>query len=237
MGLIRFAIDNPVKVTVGVILLVLSGLLSLTRMRVQLTPDVDRPIITVTTRWIGASPQEIEREIVERQEEKLKNVSGLRKIRSECTRNEAKIELEFPVGIDKDTAFRDVSDKLRQVSGYPEEVDEPTVSATSDEMALTIAWMILYSKEGMDVSRLKTYIEDHVKPILERAEGISEVPVYGGPTVETVVMVNQIASASDRSSKNINAIVLSAIRKSSIKNNSTMWRLRPTLVWNRNLRR
>ena len=92
MGLIRFAIDNPVKVTVGVILLVLSGLLSLTRMRVQLTPDVDRPIITVTTYWIGASPQEIEREIVERQEEKLKNVSGLEKIRSECTRNQAKIE-------------------------------------------------------------------------------------------------------------------------------------------------
>ncbi|MCH7885046.1 MAG: efflux RND transporter permease subunit [Planctomycetes bacterium] len=190
MGLIRFAIDNPVKVTVGVILLVLSGLLSLTRMRVQLTPDVDRPIITVTTRWIGASPQEIEREIVERQEEKLKNVSGLQKIRSECTRNQAKIELEFPVGIDKDTAFRDVSDKLRQVSGYPEEVDEPTISASSDSMELTIAWMILYSKEGMDVSRLKTFIEDHVKPILERAEGISEVPVYGGRDREVQVVLD-----------------------------------------------
>ncbi|MCH7840172.1 MAG: efflux RND transporter permease subunit [Planctomycetes bacterium] len=198
MGLIRFAIENPVKVTVGVILLVLSGLLSLTRMRVQLTPDVDRPIITVTTRWIGASPQEIEREIVERQEEKLKNVSGLQKIRSECTRNQAKIELEFPVGIDKDTAFRDVSDKLRQVSGYPEEVDEPTISASSDSMELTIAWMILYSKEGMDVSRLKTFIEDHVKPILERAEGISEVPVYGGRDREVQVVLDAHRLAARR---------------------------------------
>ncbi len=190
MGLIRFAIENPVKVAVGVILLVLAGLLSLTRMRVQLTPDVDRPIITVSTRWTGASPQEIEREIVERQEEKLKNVSGLLKISSECNRNEAKIELEFPVSIDKDTAFRDVSDKLRQVTGYPEEVDEPTVSAAAGGMAETIAWMILYSKEGVDVSHLKTYIEDNVKPILERADGISEVPVYGGREREVQVVID-----------------------------------------------
>ena len=72
MGIIRFAIDNPVKITVGVILLVLFGLLSILRLRIQLTPDVDRPVITVTTRWTGASPQEIESEIVDRQEEKLK---------------------------------------------------------------------------------------------------------------------------------------------------------------------
>ena len=162
MGLIRFAIENPVKVTVGVILLVLFGLLSIFHMRVQLIPDVDRPVIVVKTNWIGASPQEIEREIVQRQEEKLKNVSNLKKMTSTCRTNRSEIVLEFPVSVDKDTAFRDVSDKLRQVSGYPEEVDEPTVSATSDEMELTIAWMVLYSREGMDVSELKTYIENHV---------------------------------------------------------------------------
>ena len=93
MGISRFAIDNPVKITVGVILLVLFGLLSLLSVRVQLTPDVDRPVITVKTRWTGASPQEIESEIVDRQEEKLKNVSGLAKMTSTSRENQGEILL------------------------------------------------------------------------------------------------------------------------------------------------
>ena len=71
MSVIQFAIQNPVKVAVSVILLVLFGLLSIFQMHAQLTPDVDRPVITVTTQWTGASPQEIESEIIDRQEDKL----------------------------------------------------------------------------------------------------------------------------------------------------------------------
>ena len=134
MGLIRFAIENPVKITVGVILLVLFGLLSIFHMRVQLIPDVDRPVIVVRTTWSGASPQEIEREIVQRQEEKLKNFSNLKKMTSTCRANSAEILLEFSVGVNKDTAFRDVSDKLRQVSNYPVEVEKPTLSPTDARM-------------------------------------------------------------------------------------------------------
>ncbi len=190
MGVIRFAIENPVKVAVGVFLLVMFGLLSIFQVRVQLTPDVDRPIITVSTFWDGASPQEMESEIVDRQEEKLKNVSGLKKMTSTSSQNRAEVRLEFPVGIDKDIAFRDVSDKLRQVTGYPEEVEEPVVTATDSGMEQTIAWMILYAKGGEDVSHLKTFIEDNVKPILERAEGVSEVPVYGGREREIQIEID-----------------------------------------------
>ncbi|UCE60164.1 MAG: efflux RND transporter permease subunit [Phycisphaerales bacterium] len=190
MGLIRFAIENPVKVTVGVILLVLFGGLSLLRVPIQLTPDVDKPVITVSTFWSGASPQEIESEIVDRQEEKLKNVTNLEKMTSSSSESAALVKLEFPVGVDKDIAYRDVSDKLRQVTGYPEEVDEPIISATDDDMANTIAWMILYSEEGKDIAHLKTFVEDQIKPQLERAEGISSVPVYGGLDREIQIEVD-----------------------------------------------
>ncbi len=190
MGVIRFAIENPVKVAVGVILLVLFGLLSLAEVRIQLKPDVDRPVITVKTRWPGASPQEVENEIIDRQEEQLKNVSNLRKMTSTASANEGIVKLEFPVSVDKDTAYRDVSDKLRQVTGYPEEVDEPVMSATDDDMERTIAWMILYAEAGEDVAYLKTFIEDNVKPILERAEGIAEIAVYGGREREIQVEID-----------------------------------------------
>lgn len=190
MDIIRFVIDNPVKVAVGVILVMLFGSISIFDIPKQLIPDVDRPVITVTTNWTGASPQEIESEIVDRQEDKLKSVDNLRKMTSVSTEGQGVVKLEFPVGTDKNVAMRDVSDKLRQVEDYPEEVDEPTVMATDDDMANIIAWMILRDESGKDIAYLKTFVEDKVKPILERAEGVSEVNVYGGLDREVQVMVD-----------------------------------------------
>ena len=82
MDLVRFAIRNPVKVTVGVILLLLFGAISLATVPVQLTPDVDRPTVTVRTEWPGRSPQEIEQSILLTQEDKLKSIQGLWKMTS-----------------------------------------------------------------------------------------------------------------------------------------------------------
>ena len=76
MHFIRFAIENPVKVAVGVILLALFGTLGIFSVPIQLVPDVDAPVIKVTTRWTGSSPQEMESEIVDRQEEKLFGISA-----------------------------------------------------------------------------------------------------------------------------------------------------------------
>ncbi len=190
MGIIRFAIENPVKVTVAVILMVLFGILSIFWIPIQLTPDVDRPLITVNTFWEGASPQEIEREIVDRQEEKLKGVRNLKKMTSTSLEAIAEVTLEFYVGTDKAVALQDVSEKLRQVTGYPEDVDEPTIEATGAEMSSTIAWIVFHGREGEDVSNLKDFVEDDIKPILERAEGIAAVDVYGGREREVKVIVD-----------------------------------------------
>ncbi len=83
MKLVDTAIKKPVTVTVGVILLVLFGFISLFRIPIQLTPNVDLPEISIQTRWSGASPLEVEREIVDVQEEQLKNLDGLQEISSQ----------------------------------------------------------------------------------------------------------------------------------------------------------
>ncbi len=191
MGLIRFAIENPVKIAVSVILLLLFGILSVFSIPIQLTPDVDHPVIKVTTVWPSASPLEIESEIIDRQEDKLKSVSNLKKMTSQSSEGSGTIRLEFPVGVDRDIAYRDVSDKLRQVSGYPEEVEEPVMAATDNDMANVIAWLMLRTKgDDAKVARLKTFIEDRVKPILERADGIAAVDVYGGLEREIQIEVD-----------------------------------------------
>ena len=110
MDIIRFAISNPVKVTVGVILTVLFGVLSLTTIPIQLTPNVDEPVITIETNWTGRSPEEIEREIIEEQEEYLKSLGGLKKMTAEASTGTASITLEFFIGTDIKAARIRVSD-------------------------------------------------------------------------------------------------------------------------------
>src|SRR6056297_522753 len=98
MGLINVMIGNPIKVAVGVLLVALFGLVALDAMPMQLTPEVQTPTITVETRWPGASPQEVEQEIVIEQEEQLKSVEGITKMSSESADSLGKIILEFRVG-------------------------------------------------------------------------------------------------------------------------------------------
>ncbi len=196
MGLIKFAIENPVKIAVGAILVCLFGIVCILDIPRQLTPDVDQPIVTVETRWSGASPTEVASEIVDRQEERLKSVTGLRKMTSSSSEGSGKVTLEFDVGADKDRALRDVSEKLRQVSGYPEEVNEPTIRASDDDMSRTIAWLMLRGSGDIDVSLLKTFVEEKVKPILERADGIASVDVFGGRDREIQIRVDALKLAA-----------------------------------------
>jgi len=195
MNLIRAAIGRPVTVLVGVILLVLFGLLAAVALPIQLTPDVDKPLVTVTTRWEGASPMEVEREIIDEQEEQLKSVQGVVEMNSTAVEGSGSVELEFAVGIDVNRALLDVADRLRQVPEYPETVEEPVVAAGETQGAGAIAWFILRRLPGAElppegIPRLRTLMEEVVKPRMERAKGVATVAVVGGVEKEVHVQVD-----------------------------------------------
>ena len=142
MQLVDAFVHNPVKVTVGVLLVALFGVVALLWMPMQLTPEVETPTITIETRWPGASPQEVEQEIIIEQEEQLKGVEGARKLTSESSDSVGKITIEFAMGTDIDQAILKVNSRLQQVREYPEEADQPVLT-TSDAAARAIAWFIL----------------------------------------------------------------------------------------------
>src|SRR5690606_25630339 len=123
MSFIRASIDQPITVAVGVILVIMAGLISLQRIPIQLTPNVDDTVISVTTRGEGASPDEIEKEIIDKQEERLQGLTNLRAMTSTSTQGEGQITLEFVGGTKKSEALQEISDKLRQVPSYPLNVD------------------------------------------------------------------------------------------------------------------
>ncbi|MEW4451397.1 efflux RND transporter permease subunit [Bremerella sp. JC817] len=147
--MIEFFLNNPVKVSVGVLLVALFGTVALFRMPMALTPEVETPTITVETKWPGASPQEIEQEIVIEQEEQLKSVEGIRKMTSESSDSSAKITLEFLVGTNMDEALLKVNSRLAQVPDYPEDADQPIIS-TANSSDRPIAWFVLSARRPSD---------------------------------------------------------------------------------------
>ena len=191
MKLVDTAIKKPVTVSVGAILLVLFGLISLYRIPIQLTPNVDLPEISIETVWVGASPNEVEREIVDVQEEELKNLEGLQEMSSESTDSYAYINLMFEIGTDPDNALLRVSNKLDRVKKYPAGAEKPLIKS-GGRREQAIAWMIVRGSNGYKgtLNEEFDFLNDHVKPHLERISGIASVNIYGGKERELQVITD-----------------------------------------------
>lgn len=152
-------IRNPIKVAVGVLLVALFGIIALMRMPMQLTPEVQIPTITVQTRWPGASPKEVEQEIIREQEEFLQSVEGLTKMTSESQDSVGTIILEFNVGTNMEEALLKVNSRLQQVSDYPIDARLPVISASSASDR-PIAWFILSPRMPSE-EQLRQFQVDH----------------------------------------------------------------------------
>ncbi len=159
MKIFESFIRNPVKVSVGALIVVLFGSISLVTMPKQLIPAVQNPILSVETRWPGASPQEIEREIVQEQEEQLAAIEGLIKMTSRCRDSSADITLEFAIGTDIEDAMMRVNTRLQQVREYPINANEPVIEA-SDVTDSPIARFALTSRPPT-VEKIEAFQNTH----------------------------------------------------------------------------
>ena len=190
MDLIRVSIERPIAIISAVLMVVLFGLVALETIPIQLAPDVNKPVITITTNWPGAAPAEIEREITNRQEETLKGITGLADITSRSEQGRARITLEFEIAANMDRALLLVANRLDRVNGYPDEADEPTISTAGAEDS-PIAWFIITRDPDnkQPIHEYGDFVEDIVQERIERVPGISQVNVYGGSEREVEVTI------------------------------------------------
>ena len=126
-----FFIKKPVVLTVAILILTLFGVLAIFSVPVQMIPDLDARLIKVSTSWPGASPQDVEKEILIEQEQYLNRIPGLERMTSTANTGSAEIELEFPYTISIEEALLNVNNALSQVSSYPENVQQPSIRAES----------------------------------------------------------------------------------------------------------
>jgi HAE1 family hydrophobic/amphiphilic exporter-1 len=191
VNLIRYSIERPIAVMAAVIMAVLFGYVALQTIPIQLAPDVARPVIDIQTTWLGAAPAEIEREILNPQEEQLKGLSGLERLEGRALQSQSRLKLEFAVGTNMDRALLLVANRLDGVTGYPDEADEPRLKVAGPEDN-RIAWFHLTRKPGntTPIHHFGDFAEDVIRDRLERVPGVATVNVYGGGAKEIRVVVD-----------------------------------------------
>ena len=179
----KSGIEHGTQVAVVVLTICVIGIMCALRLPVQMIPDLEVRTITVETVWPGATPQDVEKEILIQQEDYLRTLSGLQRMISTASMGEATIELDFPFGTDINEALIKVNNALTQVPSYPENVDEPRLYATSFSSNAFMFFRIQPVPGhpiSLDMLRMRDFIDDNVRPRMERVVGVSQVAVVGG---------------------------------------------------------
>lgn len=193
-----FAIERPVILTVGLLILTLFGSVAIFQLPVQMIPDLDARVVTVRTQWPGATPQDVEKEILVEQEKYLGRLPGLERMVSGASTGEAEIELEFPFSVSLDEALLDVNNALSQVPSYPENVDQPSIRAEAFS-ANSFMFFRLMPQRGAfteeEIVALRDWVEDSVLTPMERVSGVSSVELRGGAERQMRVFVDPLRLA------------------------------------------
>ena len=191
MKLISASLERPIAIVSVIFMTIILGVLALDRIPIQIAPDVNKPVISITTYWYGASPYEMEREIVNRQEEALKGVEGVKEITASTNEGRSVVTMEFDVSSNMEKSLLLVSNKLNQIEDYPEDAGEPTIdTAGLDDNA--IAWFIVTKTEGnnKNIAAYGDVVEDIIQDGIERVPGVARTNAYGSSETELRITIN-----------------------------------------------
>src|SRR6185503_15857154 len=178
MFLSRASIQRPVLATMMNLVLILFGLIGLSRLPVRELPDIDPPIVSVITVYPGSNAQVVETEVTERLEEAINNIEGIKTLRSESREGFSSIGIEFDLSREIDIAAQDVRDRVSRVRGnLPEDILEPIISK-QDADAQPIIWISLNSDRYSPLE-LTTLAERQIKPRFQAVAGVSSVMIGG----------------------------------------------------------
>lgn len=178
MKLSQVSIERPVLASMLNLVLVLFGIVGVFGLPVRELPDIDAPIVTVTTVFPGASAEVVETEITERVEGAVSGVEGIRRLTSQSREQLSQVTVEFDLNRDIDLAAQDVRDRVGRIrQQLPEDIDDPVV-AKEEADARPILWVALFS-ESVDPVDLTELAENTLKERLQTVPGVSTIFIGG----------------------------------------------------------
>jgi multidrug efflux pump subunit AcrB len=175
------------------------GLVAAFTIPVQMIPDLQVRTISVETSWPGATPQDIEKEILIEQEEYLRSIPSLQEMTSTASTGSAEIELEFPFDADITETLIRVTNALQQVPDYPLNVDQPRVLAESFSSNSFMYFRVTPldgNPRDLDMVMMRDFVDDNVRTRMENVPGVSSVELGGGAERQIRILADPGALAS-----------------------------------------
>ncbi|MEM1089912.1 MAG: efflux RND transporter permease subunit [Pseudomonadota bacterium] len=191
-------VRNGILTTVVALIVSVLGILAAFRVPVQMIPDLEVRTVSIQTAWPGATPQDVEKEILVEQEEYLRTLPNLQRLESSAASGSAVIELDFPFGVDLTQTLIEVNNALNQVPSYPENVDEPRVFANSYS-ANSFMYFGISPLPGnprkIDLNMMRDFVLDNVRTRLSGVPGVSQVQIQGGAERQIHVRLDPVRLA------------------------------------------
>ncbi|MFC6591540.1 efflux RND transporter permease subunit [Deinococcus lacus] len=186
---VRFSVKNYVFSLGVFVMVVLLGLVSATRLGVDLLPDFEVPVLAVSTTYPGATPEQVNREVSTRIEDAISTVAGVVDINTTSVSNQSAVVISFADDVDIDSAANSVSQAVAAIrSTLPEGAEAPVVQKFDPNATPILTLALMGGSERL--ADVATYAEDILVPRLQRVTGVADVSVAGGPEREIQVMLD-----------------------------------------------
>ena len=181
MKITSSALSSPAAVSVGVALILLVGMLSLFKLPVQLFPDIERPRIAIQTFWRAASPQEVESELIEPQEQVLRGIPGLSSMNAFANRGSSYINLEFGVDTNMEQTLIEVISRMTRIPNLPRDARPPRIMLGGfggGTPALTFFFLQALPGNDKPIADYIDFTNDTIRPRIESIAGVSSVETF-----------------------------------------------------------
>ncbi|MBR2344216.1 MAG: efflux RND transporter permease subunit [Lentisphaeria bacterium] len=189
MFLSRWSVRRPIAMTAFIIVLVMIGISIYPRLSIDLLPNMEIPTVLVRCEYQGASPAEIEVEIIRRIEDAVSSLDGILHVTSMAMEDEARIQLEFNMGTNVDVAATDIREALNRIrEDLPEGAKEPLIRKI-DTNATTVVQLYLIGDRTQD--DLYDYADDVIADRFSSVPGVGEVRVYGANEMQVHILLDR----------------------------------------------
>ena len=186
----KYSVKKPYTVLVAVVLVLVLGFVSFTKMTTDLLPSINLPYLMVVTTYPGASPEKVESSVTEPLESALGTVTGVENVTSTSAENYSMVMLEFDEDTNMDSAMVKVSSAVDQVAGQlPDLAGTPSIMEITPDMMATM--YVSASYDGKDIYDLSSFAEEELLPYLERQSGVASVSTVGMVERQVEVRLNQ----------------------------------------------
>ena len=186
----KYSVKRPYTVLVAVVLVIVLGVVSLTRMITDLLPAMNLPYVIVVTTDVGASPEEVEKDVTSPIEAAMATTSNINNVSSMSYDNYSMVVLEYEQSTNMDSAMIEIQQQLDQLTGqFPDSVGTPIIMQIDpDMMPVMIASADV---DGTDQAEVSDYVDNELLPLLESIEGVASVTATGVLDTDLQVTMNQ----------------------------------------------